>query len=74
MSSEITAAVTMSRRNVTNPFGLLLLLILKEVGNARQAVNELHTISPKTQAPQYQPIEIKKKKVKQLYTKVDRAA
>ena len=45
-----------------NPF--LFLLLLKEVGSARLRESDLHPISPKTPAPQYQPIDRKKRKEK----------
>ena len=38
----------------------LLLLLLKEFSNVRQGESRLHSISPKTPAPQYKPIERKK--------------
>ena len=44
---------------------LLLLLLLKEVGNARLGESDWHPISPKTPTPQHQPIERKKRKGKQ---------
>ena len=43
---------------------LLLLLLLKKVGSARLTESDMHPISPKTPAPQYQPIERKKRKGK----------
>ena len=36
---------------------LLLLLLLKEVGSASLRESDIHPISPKTSAPQYQPID-----------------
>ena len=36
---------------------ILLLLLLKKIGNARPGEGDCHPISPKTPAPQYQPIE-----------------
>ena len=42
----------------------LLLLLLKEVGSARLRESDQHPISPKTPAPQYQPIDRKKRKWK----------
>ena len=41
---------------------LLLLLLLKEVGSAKLRESDIHPISPKTPAPQYQPIDRKKRK------------
>ena len=43
---------------------LLLLLLLKKVGSARLRESDVHPISPKTPAPQYQPIDRKKRKGK----------
>ena len=43
---------------------ILLLLLLKKVGSARVRVSDIHPISPKTSAPQYQPIDRKKRKGK----------
>ena len=53
----------------------LLLLLLKRVGSARLRESEIHPISPKTPAPQYQPIDRKKRKGKKVedYSR-DRAA
>ena len=53
----------------------LLLLLLKKVGSARLRDSDIHPISPKTPAPQYQPIDRKKRKGKRVedYSK-DRAA
>ena len=42
----------------------LLLILLKEVGGARLRESDLHLISPETPAPQYQPIDRKKRKGK----------
>ena len=54
---------------------LLLLLLLKKVGSARLRESGIHPISPKTPAPQYQPIGRKKRKGKRVedYSR-DRAA
>ena len=41
---------------------LLFLLLLKKVGSARLRESYIHHISPKTPAPQYQPIDRKKRK------------
>ena len=43
---------------------VLLLLLLKKIGNARLGEGDCHPISPKTPAPHYQPIEEKKRKGK----------
>ena len=53
----------------------LLLLLLKKVGSARLGESDIHHISPKTPAPQYQPIDRKKRKGKRVeeYSR-DRAA
>ena len=54
---------------------LLLLLLLKKVSSARQGESDIHPIGPKTPAPQYQPIDRKKRKGKRVedYSR-DRAA
>ena len=45
-------------------FLLLLLLLLKKVGSVRLRESDVHPVSPKTTAPQYQPIDRKKRKGK----------
>ena len=40
------------------------LLLLKEVGSAKLRESDIHPISPKTPAPQYQRIDMKKRKRK----------
>ena len=54
---------------------LELLLLLKKVISARLRQSDIHPISPKTSAPQYQPIDRKKKNGKRVkdYSR-DRAA
>ena len=54
---------------------LLLLLLLKNVGSTRLRESGIHSISPKTPAPQYQTIDRKKRKGKkeEEYSR-DRAA
>ena len=54
---------------------LLLLLLLKKIGSARLRESDIHPISPKTPAPQYQPIDRKKGKGERVedYSR-DRAA
>ena len=54
---------------------LLLLLKLKKISSARLGESDIHPISPKTPAPQYQPIDRKKRKGKRVqdYSR-DRAA
>ena len=54
---------------------LLLLLLVKKVGGARLRESDIHSISPKTSAPQYQSIDRKKRKGKRVqdYSR-DRAA
>ena len=51
------------------------LLLLKKVGSARLRESDVHPISQKTPAPQYQPINRKKRKGKRVedYSR-DRAA
>ena len=53
-----------SANSLWNPLLLLLLLLLKKIGNARLGEGDCHPISPKTPAPHYQPIEEKKRKGK----------
>ena len=50
-------------------------LLLKNVSSARLGESDIHPISPKTPAPQYQPIDRKKRKGKRVedYNR-DRAA
>ena len=43
---------------------ILLLLLLKKVSSARLRESDIHPISPKTPASQYQPIDRKKRKGK----------
>ena len=45
---------------------ILLLLLLKKVSRARLGESDIHPISPKTPAPQYQPIDRKKRKGKRV--------
>ena len=52
---------------------LLLVVVVKEVGNAMLQFSDLHPISPKTPAPQLQPIEENTRKGKQQKTKRERA-
>ena len=54
---------------------LLLILLFKKVGSARLRESGIHLISLKTPAPQYQPIDRKKRKGKKVedYSR-DRAA
>ena len=54
---------------------IVLLLLLKKVSSARMGESDIHPISPKTPAPQYQPIDRKKRKGKRVedYSR-DRAA
>ena len=58
-----------------NQIHITLLLLLKKVGSARLRESGIHPISPKTPAPQYQPIDRKKRKGKNVedYSR-DRAA
>ena len=51
---------------------IFIIIIIIKVGNTR--LGDLHHISPKTPAPQYQPIEWKKRNGKQEETKKERAA
>ena len=45
---------------------LLLLLLLKKVGSASLKESDIHHISPKTPAPQYQPLDRTKRKGKRV--------
>ena len=45
---------------------LLLLLLLKKVSSARLGESDIHLVSPKTPAEQYQPIDRKKRKGKRV--------
>ena len=45
---------------------LFLLLLFKKVGSARLGESDIHPISPKTPAPQYQPGDRKKRKGKRV--------
>ena len=45
---------------------ILLLLLFIKVGSARLKESNMHPISPKTPAPQYQPINRKKRKGKRV--------
>ena len=53
----------------------ILLLLLKKVGSARLRKSDIHPFSPKTPAPQYQPIDRKKRNARRVedYSR-DRAA
>ena len=53
-------------KSVLSNRGLLLLLLLKKVSSARLGESDIHPISPKTPAPQYQPIDRKKRKGKKV--------
>ena len=47
-----------------HPFVLInsiIIIIIKKVSNAKPEESGLHSITPKTPAPQHQPIEIKKR-------------
>ena len=49
---------------ISDVSSILLLLLLKKIGNARPGEGDWHPISPKTPTPHYQPIEEKKRKGK----------
>ena len=53
-------------RPCTHPYFASLLLLLKKVSSARLGESDIHPISPKTPAPQYQPIGRKKRKGKRV--------
>ena len=44
----------------------IIIIILKKVGSARLRESDIHPISPNTSAPQYQPINRKKRKGKRV--------
>ena len=44
------------------PLKLIIIIIIKKVSSARLGESDIHPISPKTPAPQYQPIDRKKRK------------
>ena len=54
---------------------IVIIIIVKKVGSARLRESDVHPISPKASAPQYQPIDRKKRKGKRVedYSR-DRAA
>ena len=43
-----------------------IIIILKKVGSARLRESDMHPVSPKTSAPQYQPIDRKKRNGKRF--------
>ena len=53
---------------------LLVLLLLKKVSSARLGESDIHPISPKTPAPQYQSIDRKKRKRKRVEQLVGRGS
>ena len=65
-----TLAKTPLDRNVplhiVKLFIFVLLLLFIKVGSARLRVSDIHPISPKTSAPQFQPIDRKKRKGKRV--------
>ena len=65
-SSLHQGGVVMSSQITHTQLLLLLLILLKKVGSARLRESGIHPISPKTPAPQYQPIDKKKRKGKRI--------
>ena len=59
------AIITEYRYRAIHLSTLKLLLLLKKVGSARLRESDVHPISPKTLAPQYQPIDRNKRKGKE---------
>ena len=51
------------------PTTQFLLLLLIKVGSARLGESDIHPISPQTPAPQYQPIDRKKRKRVEDYSR-----
>ena len=45
---------------------IIIIILLKNVGSARLRESDVHPISPKTPAIQYQPIDRKKRKGKRV--------
>ena len=45
---------------------IIIIIIIKKVSSARLGESDIHPISPKTPAPQYQPIDRKKRKGKRV--------
>ena len=61
--------------NISQTSKIILLLLLKKVGNARLRESDIHPISPKTPASQYKPIDRKERKGKRVEDYIrDRAA
>ena len=67
--------ISVTNEKLLVTYTLLLLLLLKMVGSARLRESDVHSISLKTPAPQYQPIARKKRNGKKVedYSR-DRAA
>ena len=74
MPSDFSAAIDRVNHLGILFKSILLLLLLNEVGCARLRESDLHPISPKTPALQYQPIDRKKRNGKIVEDKRDRAA
>ena len=74
LTSDVAASVGLNRCDISWPPSLrchfllllILLLLLKNVSGARLGESDTHPISPKTPAPQYQPIDRKKRKGKRV--------
>ena len=45
---------------------IIIIIIIKNVSSARLGESDIHHISPKTPAPQYQPIDRRKRKGKRV--------
>ena len=75
MAFECISEHSEAYQDIQRHIRALLLLLLKKVGSARLRESGIHPISPKTAAPQYQPIDRKKRKGKKVedYSR-DRAA
>ena len=74
-AAELIADITTATELIESTTAAELLLLLKKVGSARLRESDIHPISPKTLAPQYQLIDRKKRKGKNVedYSR-DRAA
>ena len=63
-AAELIADITTATELIVDSTTAAELLILKKIGSARLRESDIHPISRKTIAPQYQPIDRKKRKGK----------
>ena len=52
--------------SLTSDIFIIIIIIKKKVDSARLRESDIHPISPRTPAPQYQPIDRKKRKGKRV--------